>query len=335
MGGMFAGPLTWQNAIIWILASVVLLFLVLGFVTYAIYFERKILGWAQARHGPNRVGPFGLLQTVADVAKVLMKEDVMPKNADRALFILAPFLAFVPAFAVLATIPFTGWAYFADLNVGLLYYVALSSITTLGILLGGWASNNKYALLGGMRSAAQMISYEIPLIISVVGVVLLSGSLNMSAIVEGQKGWFWNWNIVPQFLGFAVFIVAALAELNRTPFDLPEAESELVAGYFVEYSGFRWAMYMLTEYVYMFAIASLTTVLFLGGWHAPAPFLEFIPGIVWFLLKFAFIVFFIIWTRATLPRMRVDQLMSFGWKVLLPLSLANVFLTAVWLEIFN
>ena len=335
MGGMFSGPLTWQNAIVWILASVVLLFLVLGFVTYAIYFERKILGWAQARHGPNRVGPFGLLQTVADVAKVLMKEDIMPKNADRALFILAPFLAFVPAFTVLATIPFTGWAYFADLNVGLLYYVALSSITTLGILLGGWASNNKYALLGGMRSAAQMISYEIPLVISVVGVVLLSGSLNMSAIVEGQKGWFWNWNIVPQFLGFAVFIVAALAELNRTPFDLPEAESELVAGYFVEYSGFRWAMYMLTEYVYMFAIAALTTVLFLGGWHAPAPFLEFIPGIVWFLLKFAFVVFFIIWTRATLPRMRVDQLMGFGWKVLLPLALANVFLTAVWLEIFN
>jgi len=180
-----------------------------------------------------------------------------------------------------------------------------------------------------------MISYEIPLVISVVGVVLLSGSLNMSKIVDGQEGWFWNWNIVPQFLGFVVFMIAAFAELNRTPFDLPEAESELVAGYFVEYSGFRWAMYMLTEYVYMFAIAALTTVLFLGGWHAPAPFLEFIPGIVWFLLKFAFVVFFIIWTRATLPRMRVDQLMGFGWKVLLPLALANVFLTAVWLEIFN
>jgi NADH-quinone oxidoreductase subunit H len=186
-----------------------------------------------------------------------------------------------------------------------------------------------------MRSAAQMISYEVPLVISVVGVILLSGSLNLRDIVAAQSGgWFWDWNFLPQFIGFAIFIIAAVSELNRTPFDLPEAESELVAGYHVEYSGFRFAFFMLSEYVYVYAIAALTTVLFLGGWHAPAPFLEFVPGIVWFLLKFAFIVFFLFWIRATLPRIRVDQLMGLGWKVLLPVSLLNVFLTAAYLELF-
>lgn len=327
--------LTWQNFIIFFLSSVLLLLIVLGFVTYAIYFERKVLGWMQMRHGPTKTGPLGLLQTVADVLKLLIKEDTIPSKADRALFILAPVLAFVPSFLVLATIPYTDTLHFANLNVGLLYYVAISGITTLGVLLGGWASNNKFALLGGMRSVAQMISYEIPLVISVVGVILLSGSLNMKTIVEGQAGWFWNWNFLPQIVGFVVFLIAALAELNRTPFDLPEAENELIAGYMVEYSGFRFAFFMLAEYVYVFAIASLTTVLFLGGWHAPAPFLDFIPGILWFMLKFAFIVFSIFWIRATFPRMRVDQLMGLGWKVLLPLALANLFVTAIVKELLK
>jgi NADH-quinone oxidoreductase subunit H len=289
----------------------------------------------QMRHGPTRTGPLGLLQTVADVLKLLLKEDTIPKKADRELFILAPAITFVPAFAVLATFPFTKTWQFADLNVGLLYYAALSSISTIGIVLGGWASNNKYSLLGGMRSAAQMISYEIPLVMSMVGVILMTGSLNMRKIVEAQGNWFWEWNFLPQIIGFAVFIVAAISELNRTPFDLPEAESELVAGYHVEYSGFRFAFFMLAEYVYTFAIAALTTVLFLGGWHAPFPFLDFVPGILWFLIKMSFCVFFMFWLRATLPRVRIDQLMGIGWKVLLPLALANIFITAIVKEILR
>ncbi|GGD92604.1 NADH-quinone oxidoreductase subunit NuoH [Paenibacillus nasutitermitis] len=334
MGTWLDETLTWGNAFIFFLWAVVLLVVVLGFVTYAIYFERKVIGWMQLRIGPNRVGPFGLLQTVADITKLLIKEDTIPKKADRALFILAPALAYVPAFAVLAVIPYTQKLYFADINVGLLYYVALSGISTIAVVLGGWSSNNKYALLGGMRSAAQMISYEVPLVISVVGVVMVSGSLNLRSIAEQQGDWFWQWNFLPQIIGFVVFVIAAVSELNRTPFDLPEAESELVAGYHVEYSGFRFAFFMLTEYVYVYAIAALTTVLFLGGWHAPAPFLDFVPGIIWFMLKFAFIVFFLFWLRATMPRIRVDQLMGFGWKVLLPLAILNVFVTAVYLELF-
>lgn len=327
--------LTWANFGIMFAFAVLFLLLILGYVTYAIYFERKVIGWMQFRHGPTRTGPFGLLQTVADVLKLLIKEDTIPKKADRELFILAPALTFVPAFAVLATFPFTKTWQFADLNVGLLYYAALSSISTIGIVLGGWASNNKYSLLGGMRSAAQMISYEIPLVMSMVGVILMSGTLNLRKIVEAQGNWFWEWNFVPQIIGFVVFIIAAVSELNRTPFDLPEAESELVAGYHVEYSGFRFAFFMLSEYVYTFAIASLTTVLFLGGWHAPFPFLDFIPGILWFLIKMSFCVFFMFWLRATLPRVRIDQLMGLGWKVLLPVALVNIFLTAIVKEIFR
>jgi len=334
MGAWLDEALTWSNALLFVLWGVIFLVLILGFVTYAIYFERKVIGWMQLRIGPNRVGPLGLLQTVADITKLLIKEDTIPRKADRALFILAPALAYIPAFAVLAVIPYTNKLYFADINVGLLYYVALSGITTVAIIIGGWASNNKYALLGGMRSAAQMISYEVPLVISVVGVIMLSGSMNLREIGEQQGNWFWEWNFIPQIIGFVVFIIAATAELNRTPFDLPEAESELVAGYHVEYSGFRFAFFMLAEYVYIYAIAALTTVLFLGGWHAPLAFLDFIPGIIWFLLKFGFIVFFLFWLRATMPRIRVDQLMGLGWKVLLPLALLNVFVTALYMELF-
>jgi NADH-quinone oxidoreductase subunit H len=312
-----------------IIGPVLLLFVVLGFVTYAILLERKVIGWIQNRVGPNRVGPWGSLQTVADVLKLLLKEDIIPAKADATLFKLAPLIAFVPAFAVLAVIPFTDTLSFANVGVGLLYYIAVSSITIIGILVGGWASNNKYALLGGMRSAAQMISYEIPLVMSVVGVVMTAHTLNLVEIVQAQqKVWF----IFPQIIGFLVFLIASLAELNRTPFDLPEAESELVAGYHVEYTGFRFAFFMLAEYVYVFAMASLTTVLYLGGWNAPFG-LHLLPGIVWFLLKFAAIVFFLFWVRATMPRMRTDQLMQFAWKVLLPLALCNIFLTAVLKEV--
>lgn len=247
-----------MNFAIFFLLAVVLLLVVLGFVTYAILAERKVMGFMQIRHGPNQVGgKWGLLQTVADVLKLLLKEDVIPKAADKPLFILAPVIAFAPAFMVLATIPLTDKLQFADIGVGLLYYIAISGITTVGVVAGGWASNNKYALLGGMRAAAQMISYEIPLVMSVIGVILVAGSLNLNTIVAAQED---LWFIIMQPIGFIIFIIASVAELNRTPFDLPEAESELVAGFHTEYSGFRWAFFMLAEYVYLFAMASLTTV---------------------------------------------------------------------------
>jgi NADH-quinone oxidoreductase subunit H len=329
MMNLLEESLSWTNFFIFLFWGIVMLLLVLGFVTYAIYFERKVIGWMQMRIGPNRTGPFGLLQSVADVFKLLIKEDTIPKKAERELFILAPIITFIPSFTIIATIPFSDKLFNANLNVGLLFYVALTGISTIGIILGGWASNNKYALLGGMRSAAQMISYEVPLVISVIGVIMMTGSLNLHTIVDHQTGGFWHWNFIPQILGFVIFVIAGVSELNRTPFDLPEAESELVAGYHVEYSGFRFAFFMLSEYVYVFVIASLTSLIFLGGWHAPFPFLDFIPGIIWFLLKFSFIVFFLFWLRATLPRVRIDQLMGFGWKVLLPLALANMLLTAI------
>ena len=328
-------PVSWGHAGIFLLGAIAVLAVVIVFVTYAIYFERKVIGWMQFRHGPNRTGPLGLLQTVADVAKLLIKEDTIPARADRILFILAPALAFVPSFLVLAIIPYGLHLQFADLNVGFLYYIALSGVTTIAIVVAGWASNNKYALLGGMRSAAQMISYEVPLVMSVVGTAMMAGSLNLRDIVTYQDGYFWHWNFIPQILGFVVFMIAAVSELNRTPFDLPEAESELVAGYHVEYSGFRFAFFMLSEYVYMYAIACLAAILFLGGWNPPVPQLDFIPGLIWFALKFACIVFFLFWIRATLPRLRVDQLMGLAWKALLPIAIANIFLTALGIEWFG
>ena len=328
---LLQSPSSWTNFFIFFGLAVLLLFAVLGFVTYGILAERKVMGFMQGRIGPNQVGGrFGLLQTVADVLKLLLKEDSIPKAADKPLFILAPVIAFAPAFMVLAVIPFTDKFQFADIGVGLLYYIAVSGITTIGVVTGGWASNNKYSLLGGMRAAAQMISYEIPLVMSVIGIVLLAGSLNLNEIVAAQEN---VWYIFVQPIGFVVFLIAAVAELNRTPFDLPEAESELVSGYHTEYSGFRWAFFMLSEYVYFFGMASLITVLFLGGWN-PVMFLGFIPGAVCFALKFSSVVFLLIWFRVTFPRIRGDQLMEFGWKVLLPIALANIFLTALIKELF-
>ncbi|SHE96683.1 NADH dehydrogenase subunit H [Seinonella peptonophila] len=313
----------------YIIGPILLLGIMLGFVTYAILFERKVIGWIQNRPGPNQVGPWGVFQTVADIFKLLTKEDIVPERADQTLFKIAPIITFVPAFLVLAVIPFTDRIRFADLAVGLLYYMAISSITTMGILVGSWSGNNKYALLGGMRSAAQMISYEIPLVMSVIGVVMSAHTLNLTKIVAAQNE---VWFIFPQLIGFVVFLIASIAELNRTPFDLPEAESELVAGYHVEYTGFRFAFFMLTEYAYIFAMASLTTILFLGGWQAPFGW-TFLPPLIWFILKFAVIVFLLFWLRGTLPRLRTDQLMEFAWKVLLPLALFNIFLTAVLKEV--
>lgn len=311
---------------VFFLLGVLFLMVVLGFVTYGILAERKVLGYMQARVGPDQLGGrFGLLQTVADVLKLLLKEDVIPKAVDRPLFILAPIVAFTPSFMVLATIPFSKELQFADLGVGLLYYIAISGISTVGVITAAWASNNKFALLGGMRAVAQMISYEIPLVMSVIGVVLLTGSLSLVDIVDAQQKWAY---FIVNPIGFIVFFIAATAELNRTPFDLPEAESELIAGYHIEYSGFRFAFFMLSEYVYLFAMSALMTVLFFGGWH-PIPGLSFIPGPVWFVLKMSLFVFMMIWFRGTFPRVRVDQLMEFAWKVLLPVALFNIFLTAI------
>jgi len=312
--------------------GVCFLFIILGFVTYAILAERKVMGFMQLRTGPSETGGrFGLLQTVADVLKLLMKEDIIPKQADRPLFILAPIIAFTPAFMVLAVLPFTENLRFADIGIGFLYYVAISGLSVIGIMIGGWASNNKYSLLGGLRSAAQMISYEIPLVLSVIGVIILSGSLNLITIVDAQKP---IWFVLTQPFGFAIFFIASVAELNRVPFDLPEAESELVSGYHVEYSGFRYAFFMLAEYVYMFAMAAMTTILFLGGWH-PLPFLGFIPGVIWFVLKFSIVVFVLMWIRFTFPRLRGDQLMEFSWKVLIPAALINIFITVILIEVFS
>lgn len=321
--------LTFPHMIAMVIGAVVSLGIVLGVVTYTIYAERKVLGWMQGRIGPNRVGPFGLFQSFADILKLLIKEDIVPERADRALFLLAPILAFVPGFMTLAVVPFSVHHVFtANLGIGVLYYIGLSAITIHGVMLGGWASNNKYALIGGMRSAAQMLSYEIPLGLSLVGVILLAGTLNLNGIVMAQhQGW---WFAVPQFLGFCVFLVASTAELNRTPFDLPEAESELVAGYHVEYTGFRFAFFMLTEYTYLFAMAGLAATLFLGGWSGPL-----LPGWLWFAIKVFAFIFLQFWLRATMPRIRVDTLMSFSWKILLPLALVNLVLTAVLKFIFT
>lgn len=322
---------SFETFLIFFLTAVILMFVILGFVTFAILAERKVMGYMQLRHGPNQLGGnWGLLQTVADVLKLLLKEDTIPKEADKPLFRLAPFIAFAPAMAVVAVLPFTDAFHFADLGVGLLYYIAVSGISTIGVLSAGWASNNKYSLLGGMRAGAQMISYEVPLVMSVLGIVLLTGSMNLNDIVHSQES---VWNIIRQPIAFIVFLIAAVAELNRVPFDLSEAESELVAGFHVEYSGFRWAFFMLSEYVYMFAMATLTVVLFLGGWE-PIPLLDFIPGAVWFALKWFLVTFFLVWLRVTFPRLRSDHLMEFGWKVLLPIALANIFITALLMKIF-
>jgi NADH-quinone oxidoreductase subunit H len=331
MNEILTSPPSWLNALKFTGLGVALILVVILFVTYAILAERKVMAFMQMRPGPNRIGgKLGILQTLADVLKLLLKENITPKSADKLLFLVAPVIAFAPAFMVMAVIPFSENVTFANLNVGVLYYVGISGLSIIGIVAAGWASNNKYSLLGGMRAAAQMISYEIPLVLSLLGVILLTGSMNLNDIIKAQDN---VWYIFTQPVAFVIFFIAAIAELNRGPFDLVEAESELVGGFSTEYTGFRWAIFMLAEYFYLFAMSSLITVLFLGGWH-PVMFLGFIPGSVWFALKFLFVVFLFLWIRFTFPRIRADQLMELGWKVLLPLALANVFVTAIIKEIF-
>jgi len=296
-------------------------------VAYLTYVERKVIGAIQLRKGPNVVGPFGLLQPFADGLKLLMKETVVPSSADQVVFVFAPILTFTLGLAAWAVIPFGQGLVLADINVGILYLFAISSLGVYGIIMAGWSSNSRYAFLGALRSAAQMISYEVSIGFIIITVLLCVGSLNLTDIIMAQKS---VWFAIPLFPMFVVFFVSALAETNRTPFDLPEAEAELVAGYNVEYSAMTFALFFLGEYANMILMSAMAVVLFLGGWLPPfdvAPF-TLIPGPVWFLIKITIILFIFLWVRATFPRYRYDQLMRLGWKVFLPLSLAWVVLTA-------
>lgn len=301
--------------------------IILLIVMVNIYMERKIGGRMQSRYGPTEVGPFGLLQLIADSLKLLTKQDILPEHVDKFLFRIAPILVMIPTFTAISLIPFSDTLQFADFDVALLLIFALASLTSMSLLMAGYGSNNKFSLLGGIRSAAQNLSYEIVLILSTLGVVALTGSLSLREIVVSQAP---LWNIFRQPLAFIVFFIAATAELNRTPFDIPEAESELVAGYITEYSGMRFALFFLAEYANMFLISSIITVLFLGGWYGPV-----LPGVVWFGLKTLFVTFVFIWMRWTFPRFRVDQFMGFGWKVLIPLSMVNIVLTGVGVVLFG
>jgi NADH-quinone oxidoreductase subunit H len=296
-------------------------------VAYASYFERKIIGRMQVRLGPMVVGPYGLLQPIADGLKLFFKEDIIPADADKPVFYLAPIISLFAALSSLAVIPLFNGFVIADINVGLLFILAMSSLSSYGIIMAGWASNSKYSFLGGLRSSAQVISYEIALGLSLVGVMMLAGSLNLTEIVKAQEKYPFGMFLIPQIIGCTVFVISGIAETNRAPFDLPEAESELVAGYFVEYSGMRFALFFVAEYMAMIIIASVGIVCFLGGWNGPftIPYMPF----AWFFVKLWVLLFIYYWVRATLPRYRYDHLMNLGWKVLIPLALANIVITAL------
>jgi NADH-quinone oxidoreductase subunit H len=296
-----------------------------------VYLERRVIAFMQDRLGPNRVGPEGLLQPVADVIKLFAKEDIVPAQADPIVFKLSTIVMVFTALLVYTVVPFGPHMIISDLNIGILYAVAISSLTAVGMLMAGWGSNNKYALLGAMRAAAQVISYEIPLVFSIIGVVMITGSLSTVSIVNAQAAWGgWRWNIFLQPIGFVVYFISATAELNRTPFDLMEAESEIIAGYHIEYSGVRFALFFLAEYLNAFAIAGLGATLFFGGWLGPI-----LPPYIWFIIK-AYLLFFVFyWLRGTLPRVRIDQLMGLAWRYLLPAALVNMVITGVGIWIYQ
>ena len=322
--------------VIKIVAILVPLLLSVAYLTYA---ERKVIAAMQLRKGPNVVGPFGLLQPIADAVKLLFKETILPSGANRIVFLMAPMLTFVLAMVGWAVIPFDAGMVLADINVGILYLFAISSLGVYGVIMAGWASNSKYPFLGALRSAAQMVSYEVSMGFVIITILLLVGSLNLSDIVLAQQGsyglfsWFW----LPMLPMFVIFFVSTLAETNRSPFDLPEGESELVAGFFVEYSAMTFALFFLGEYANMILMSAMTSILFLGGWLPPFDFAPFtwIPGPIWLFAKIALVLFFFLWVRATFPRYRYDQLMRLGWKVFLPFSLFWVVLTAGVLVAFD
>jgi len=312
----------------WLLFTVVIIVFVLAMVMGFIWFERRAMGRMQARLGPNRTGPFGLLQPVADVIKILIKEDIVPAKGDKWVHWLAPVVALVPVLMIFAVVPFQDGALLADLNIGILYVVAISSVATVGIFMAGWGSSNKYSLLSAMRVVASVISYEIPVVLSIVGVILIAGSLSLNQIVLAQDIPF----ILLQPLGFFLFFIAGCAEINRAPFDLMEADSEIVAGFHIEYSGMKFALFYLVEYAEALVISAIVTTLFLSGWRGPV-----LPPWLWFLIKTTAVFFVIVWVRTTVPRVRIDQLMALAWKFLLPLALINLVITAievvVWPEV--
>jgi len=313
-----------------VVKCVVVIGCLLTFFAYLTLAERRLLGRIQIRRGPNRVGPFGLFQPIADGIKALTKEDMVPAQADKAVFVMGPMIAVFAALAMFAVIPFGGTVHIlgravklviGDVDIGILFVFAFATLGEYGIVLGGWSSGSKYGVLGALRAAAQMISYETSLGLIVIGTVILAGSLRLTDIVEAQRH---MWFVVYQPFAFLLYLVAGLAEINRTPFDMPESESELACGFNIEYSSMKFALYFMAEYVHMIVVASLVTTLFLGGWLGP-----FLPGPLWFFIKVCLVIFFFIWERGTFPRLRYDQIMQFGWKILLPLALANVVVTAL------
>jgi len=312
---------TWavQLVLMILTAAVVAVFVLLTFM-FLTYLERKIIARIQDRIGPNRVGPLGLLQPVADAIKMMTKEDITPTAAHRAAFNVAPILVVAPPLMVFAVVPFGQGMIATDLNIGILYAIAISSLGTIGLLMAGWSSRNKFSLIGAMRAVAQMISYEVPMVLSLMGVLMITGSLSMGQIVEKQAVPF----IILQPVAFIIYFISSVAELNRTPFDIPEAESEIISGYHTEYSGMKFAMYMMAEYISVIAMAAVGTTVFLGGWKGPI-----LPSYIWFLLKIYLIIFVLMWFRGTLPRLRVDQLQSFAWKFCVPVALLNIFMSGI------
>jgi NADH-quinone oxidoreductase subunit H len=335
------GPALYElgTSVVFIVCIVAPLFLCMAYLTL---WERKLIGWIQIRIGPNRVGPLGLLQPIADGIKLMFKEVIFPTNANKALYVLAPILTLMPAVAAWAVIPFSSDLVLSDINAGLLYVMALTSMGVYGVIIAGWASNSKYAFLGAMRSAAQMVSYELAMGFALVVVLMVSGSLNLSDIVEAQgRGkaataglTFLSWNWLPLLPMLVVYFVSGIAETNRAPFDVVEGESEIVAGHMVEYSGMAFALFFLAEYMNMLLIAALTTVMFFGGWLPPfsSTVLNAIPGLVWFVAKVFVVVTMFLWIRATLPRYRYDQIMRLGWKIFIPLTLVWICVIGIWMQ---
>lgn len=322
------GP-TWVTLVQLIVAALVVVIFAALVVLFLVWWERKVSARFQMRLGPMRVGWHGTIQTIADALKLLQKELITPANVDRGIYFWAPVVTFVAAMAVYVTVPFGKGLIVRDLNIGILYILSITTFTVIGLLMAGWSSNNKYALLGGFRSAAQVVSYEVPMALAIVGVVMLTQTLSMGEIVSQQQK-FYQWYVWRQPLGFLIYLVAATAECNRTPFDLPEADSELVAGFVTEYSGMKFAMFFLAEFLNMFTVAAIATTLFFGGWNGPL-----LPSWMWFLIKTLAGVFVLMWFRWTYPRLRVDQLMSFAWKFLLPLAFINIVLTGLGIYLFK
>lgn len=320
LANIFGGYWPALQTVVWTLVKIVAIVLPLMIaVAYLTYAERKVIGYMQVRIGPNRVGYWGLLQPIADGVKLLFKEIILPSASNKTLFFIGPVLAIAPAFAAWAVVPFDGTMVLANIDAGLLYILAMTSVAVYGVIIAGWASNSKYAFLGSLRSAAQIVSYEIAMGFALVGVLMCANSLNLGKIVMGQEGGFWHWYFIPLFPLFIVYFISAVAETNRAPFDVAEGESEIVAGFHVEYSGMAFALFFLAEYANIWLVCALAATMFLGGWLSPFPFLP--DSFLWFLAKMCFLVFFFLWFRATFPRYRYDQIMRLGWKIFIPITL--------------